>query len=112
MTCSSEHSRTVTFAKYMDAVKADPDGVMLAHGYKDKTPRLVVARDYTDGFAILAFMHERFGKEAVQRILRSEAETFREAMRAALQTDEAAFYESYQQWVEKWEPPHGEPGAR
>jgi hypothetical protein len=108
MTRSSEHSRTVTFAKYMEVVKADPDSVMLARGYKDKTPRLVAGHDYTDGFAILAYMHERFGKEAVQRILRSEAETFGEAMRAATQIDEAAFYESYQQWVEKWQPAHGE----
>jgi hypothetical protein len=105
MTLSSEHSRTVTFSKYMAVVKADPDSVMLACGYRDKTPRIVVDRDYTDGFAILAFMHEKFGKKAVQRILASEKETFREAMRESVQMDEASFYQKYQNWVQVWKGP-------
>ena len=77
MTLSSEHNRTATFSKYMAVVKADPDSVMLAHGYQDKTPRIVVGRDYTDGFALLAFMHERFGKKSVHASLQANATLFR-----------------------------------
>ncbi len=102
MTLASEHSRTVTFSKYIAIVKADPDSVMLAHGYRDKTPRIVVGRDYTDGFAILAFMHERFGKKAVQSIVESERDTFPEAMRDACRMDGEEFYENYQQWIQAW----------
>jgi hypothetical protein len=104
MTLSSEHSRTVTFSKYMDVVKKDPDQVMIAHGYKDKSPRIVVQRDYTDGFALLAFMHHQFGKKAVQRILVSEKATFWEAMKDSFQMDTREFYEKYQEWVHEWKP--------
>ena len=89
----------------MVVVKADPDRVMLARGYKDKSGRIVVRNDYVDGFAVLAFMHERFGKRAVQGILTSRAETFDKALRAAVGMEPEQFYESYQQWLEKWEPP-------
>lgn len=105
MTLSSVHARTVTFAKYMALVKEDPDRVMIAYGYRDKTPRIVVESDYTDGFAILAFLHHQFGKKAVQSILASEKETFREAMRDSLQMDAAEFYEKYQEWVQEWKSP-------
>jgi hypothetical protein len=102
MTLSSKHNRVVTIPKYMAVVKANPDSVMLAHGYVDKTSRIVVGRDYTDGFAILAFMHKRFGKQAVQSIITSERETFLEAMRDACRMDVEEFYENYQQWVQAW----------
>jgi hypothetical protein len=105
MTLSSAHSRTVTFSKYMAVVKEDPDSVVLARGYKDKTPRILVGRDYTDGFAILAYMHHKFGTRAVQRILISEKDTFREAARDSFQTDDAALYEGFQAWVKEWKSP-------
>jgi len=105
MTLSSAHSRNVTFAKYMALVKEDPDRVMVAYGYRDKTPRIVVHDDYRDGFAVLAFMHHHFGKKAVQSILASEKETFREAMRDSLQMETTEFYEKYQEWVEAWKSP-------
>jgi hypothetical protein len=104
MTLSSTHSRNVTFEKYMAAVKNDPDSVLLARGHKDKTFRIVVQRDYTDGFALLAFMHERFARTAVQSILASEQETFWQAMTAACQMQPDEFYDEYQKWVEKWRP--------
>jgi hypothetical protein len=105
MTLSSAHSRRVTFSKYMAVLKENPDSVMIAHGYRDKTPQIVVQHDYTDGFALLAFMHHQFGKKAVQRILASEKETFREAMRDCFQMDETSFYEKYQEWVQEWKSP-------
>ncbi|NQT13309.1 MAG: hypothetical protein HQ582_11205 [Planctomycetes bacterium] len=105
MTLSSAHSRSVTFSKYMALVKEDPDTVMVAYGYRDKTPRIVVHNDYRDGFAVLAFMHHQFGKKAVQSILSSEKETFRDAMRDSFQIDAAEFYEKYQQWVQEWKSP-------
>jgi hypothetical protein len=105
MTLSSEHSRNVTFSKYMAVVKKDPDRVLIAHGYRDKTPRIVVQGDYTDGFALVAFMHHRFGKKAVQKILASEKETFEEAMKDSFQIDTAEFYEKYQEWVQEWKSP-------
>lgn len=105
MTLSSEHSRTVTFAKYMEFVKQDPDQVLVAYGYRDTTPRIVVEYDYTDGFALLAFMHDRFGKSAVQDLLTSERETFREAMADCFQMDATEFYEQYQQWLDAWKVP-------
>jgi hypothetical protein len=104
MTLSSQHSRTVTFSKYMAAVKNEPDSVLLARGYKDKTQRIIVQRDYTDGFALLAFMHDRFGREAVQNILTSQQETFWQAMNEAFQMNADEFYDEYQAWVEEWAP--------
>ena len=105
MTLSSTHSRTITFSRYMAYLKDDPDRVMVARGYRDKTPRIVVQDDYVDGFAVVAFMHHRFGKKAVQRILTSEEGTFREAMKDAFQMDAETFYEEYQQWVQEWKNP-------
>jgi hypothetical protein len=104
MTLSTPHSRTVTFAKYMAAVKNDPDSVLLARGHKDKTLRIVVQRDYTDGFALLAFMHDRFGRKAVQSILTSQQETFWQAMNDAFGVEAEKFYEDYQSWDEDWTP--------
>jgi hypothetical protein len=104
MTLSSSHSRTVTFEKYMAAVKEDPDSVLIARGHKDKTPRIIVDRDYTDGFALLAFMHDRFGRKAVQSILTSQQETFWQAMNDEVQMSLELFYDEYQTWVEDWRP--------
>jgi hypothetical protein len=104
MTLSLPHSRTVTFAKYMAAVKDDPDSVLLARGHKDKSPRIIVERDYTDGFALLAFMHDRFGRKAVQSILTSQQETFWLAMNEAFHMNPEQFYDEYQVWVEEWKP--------
>jgi len=112
MTLSSAHSRTVTFSKYMDIVKKDPDRVMVAYGYRDKTPRIVVRGDYTDGFALLAFMHHRFGRKAVQSVLFSEKETFEEALRDVFQMDTAAFYEKFQEWVQAWTSPTTAPAQQ
>jgi hypothetical protein len=106
MTLSTPHGRTVTFAKYMAAVKENPDSVLLARGHKDKTPRIIVERDYTDGFALLAFMHDRFGRKAVQSILTSHQETFWQAMNESFQTNPHDFYDEYQAWVEQWQPGH------
>lgn len=105
MTLSSAHSRKVTFSKYMAFLKKDPDRVMVAYGYRDKTPRIVVQNDYVDGFAVVAFMHHQFGKEVVQSILVSEKETFREAMKDAFQIEVDTFYEKYQKWIQEWKSP-------
>ncbi len=105
MTLSSAHSRTITFGKYMAYLKRDPDRVMVAYGYRDKTPRIVVQDDYVDGFAVVAFMHHQFGKKSVQSILVSEKETFRKAMKEAFGMDVDTFYEKYQQWVQGWKSP-------
>ena len=112
MTRSSLHSRSVTFGKYMAIVQADPDRVMVGYGYKDKVPRIIVRNDYIDGFAVVAFMHERFGKRAVQGILTSEAETFGEAMREAVGMNTGQFYETFQRWLETWESPDERPTPR
>jgi hypothetical protein len=104
MTLSTPHSRTVTFSKYMAAVKKNPDSVLLARGHKDKTPRIIVEREYADGFALLAFMHDRFGRKAVQSILTSEQETFWQAMNEAFETNPEQLYDNFQSWVEEWKP--------
>lgn len=100
MTLSSEHNRKVTFAKYLASVKKDPDRVMIAHGYRNKSPRIVVTDDYIDGFALLAYMHDRHGKKAVQSILASDRETFGEAFEEAMQLNASDFYEKYQEWLQ------------
>ena len=96
LTCSNEHSRNVTLAKYKEIVRADPRRVRNAFG-------LMVRDNYLDGAMLLAFMHDRYGREKVQAILTSPAETFGDAICESLGVNLDSFFAAWQEWLEKEE---------
>lgn len=94
MVRSSKHSRTVTYQKYLDIVRKNPSRIKVAFG-------LQVRDSYVDGFALLAFMHDHFGRERVQSILTSEKETFGEAVKHCLETNLDDFHNAFKKWLKK-----------
>jgi hypothetical protein len=71
---ASEHTRTITLAKYRELLAKATGG--LRNG--------VVENPYIDGAVLVQMMHERFGREKVRDILLSPAKTFNDAFRDAL----------------------------
>jgi hypothetical protein len=72
LTLSTAHNRKVVLGKYLALQKKDSRRVRIGFG-------IGVRDDYIDGASVLYFMHETFGKEKVQAILVSEADTFEAA---------------------------------
>ena len=94
MVRSSKHSRTVTYQKYLDVVRKNPSRIKVAFGLQTRD-------SYIDGFALLAFMHDHFGREMVQSILMSEKETFGEAVEHCLETNLDDFHNAFKEWLKK-----------
>jgi hypothetical protein len=88
---SSEHSRTVTFSKYLDKVRKDPQGISFASGIRVKDI-------YVDGAVLVAFMHDAFGKERVQNLVLSPESTFGKALTPALGVGLASFAMRFREW--------------
>lgn len=94
MVHSSEHSRIVTYQKYLDIVRKNPSRIKVAFGLQIRDP-------YVDGFALLAFMHDCFGRERVHSVLTSDLETFGEAMKCSLETNLTDFHDTFKEWLKK-----------
>lgn len=82
---ASEHSRDVTLKMYLDRGRKNPDRA--------------AGNDYLGGALRLLFLHERFGKEKVQAMLRSTQPTFWQAMRESLGLEAAAFESAWREWL-------------
>ena len=79
---ASEHTRTVTLAKYRELVAKTPGRL------RDGD----VENPYIDGAVLVQFLHERFGKQKTQGILLSPAKTFEDALRQAIGIDQRELF--------------------
>lgn len=91
---SSNHNRTVVFARYREIVRSDPSRVGLAAS-------ITVRDSYVDGAMLLAFLHDRFDRNRIQNILTNPAATFDEAFKAELGTTMSGLAENWREWLAK-----------
>lgn len=92
LTCSNDHSRSVTLKKYKQIGAADKRRVRNDFG-------LSVRDNYLDGALIVAFMHDRFGKEKVQAALTADADSFGEALSKSLGVNLDSFFAAWTEWL-------------
>jgi hypothetical protein len=92
LNCSTDHARDVTQVRYLEALALNPDRVGLT---------VVVANDYLDGAVLVRFMHERFGKERVQDLLRSTAPTFDAALEHELGVTPELLVNEFRAWLSR-----------
>jgi len=79
---ASEHTRTVTMAKYRELVAKTPSRL------RDGD----VENPYIDGAVLVQFLHERFGRQKTQGILLSPAGTFEDALRQTIGIDQRELF--------------------
>lgn len=108
--CASEHSRTVTYPKCRKLVASDPSRVgLLVTTRGDAKSHSIECRDpYNDGAVLLTFMHETWGRERVQAILKSQQDTFEAAAEEALGVDASKLYARWVRWIAA-KPPESQP---
>ena len=74
LTLSNDHSRTITFDKYKDLLRKNPERI----GW------LSVTNDYTDGAVLVHFFHQEFGSAKIKAVLLSKEKTFHAALKTEL----------------------------
>lgn len=89
---SSEHSRTVTYGKYLAEVKRNPARVSMDFGVDVQDP-------YVDGTVLLKFMHDVWGADRVQAILKSPEPTFGKAAKTSLGVTFEEFADRWNKWL-------------
>jgi len=90
---STARARDVTLERYVDQTRQQ-SLVTNDWGFEAQSP-------YISGTAIVAFLHERFGRSAFIAILQSEESTFGRALRTVLGTDPDSFFRLWSQWLEE-----------
>jgi len=95
LTLSNDHSRTVTFEKYKDLLRADPGRVSW----------FSVTNDYTDGAVLIHFIHEDFGASKLKAVLLSKEKTFSLAMAKELGVGPEQLTARWTAWRKKNLPP-------
>lgn len=98
---STDHARRVTLRKYTEATR-EQSLVTADWGFDARSP-------YVSGPVLVAFIHERFGREALVAVLRSERPTFGLAMREALATTPEGFHAAFVGWLGAMGPPDAGP---
>lgn len=88
---STPHAREATLGKYKEATRSQ-SLVTSDWGLDARLP-------YVSGPVLVAFIHERFGRDAFVAILRSERPTFGSAMRDTLGTTPEAFHAAFAAWL-------------
>lgn len=96
---SSEHSRTVTMAKYRQLLADDPSRV----GFFE------VRNDYTDGAVMQQFLHEDFGNKKMAALLLSKEKTFASAMQKELGLTSDQLLARWSKWQKKSLKPTAKP---
>ncbi len=91
LTHSTPRNRGAVLGKYLALQKQEADRVRIGFGIGAKDP-------YLDGAALLHFMHEAFGRERVQAILTSEADSFETAAGPALGVTLEEFGRKWGDW--------------
>ena len=79
---ASEHTRTVTLAKYRELLAKAPD----------RLRDVGVENPLIDGPVLVQILHQRFGREKVHAILLSSEKTFDDAFRENIGMDQRAFF--------------------
>ncbi|MGI9414668.1 MAG: hypothetical protein ACR2PM_13420 [Hyphomicrobiales bacterium] len=81
-----------TLESYRDKVRHDPGRVTFDRGIR-------VGNPYSDGAVVVAFLHDMFGRDAVQNIWLSPEPTFEQALLASLGTDYAELEKRWHLWL-------------
>ena len=82
----------VTLASYRDEVRHDPGRVTFDRGIQ-------VGNPYSDGAVVVAFLHDMFGRDAVQNIWLSPEPTFERALLTSLDTDYSELEKRWHLWL-------------
>lgn len=85
-------SEDVTLASYRDRVRNNPDRVSFDGG-------IAVGNPYSDGAVVVAFLHDMYGRDAVQNIWLSPEPTFERALLASLDTDYRELERRWHIWL-------------
>lgn len=93
LTCSGDAVRSRSLARYTQVVLDDPARVDAEFGLDVREP-------YITGAVLMRFMHERFGRERILAVLRSDRPTFGSAARHELGMDPHAFVAAWRAWLE------------
>ncbi|MFN0136365.1 MAG: hypothetical protein ACKVS9_09655 [Phycisphaerae bacterium] len=88
---STPHAREVTLPAYTRITR---EGELVTNDFG-----IDVQSPYVAGPVLIAFIHERFGREAFIALLRSEAPSFGKAIRRTLNTTPDEFYAAWQAWL-------------
>lgn len=88
---STTHAREVTFAGYRRAT-LEQSLVTADWGLDARSP-------YISGPVLVAFVHDRFGREAFINVLRSDRPTFGSAMAGALGVSPTDFHREFLAWL-------------
>ena len=85
-------SEDITLASYRDQVRNDPGRVNFDGGIE-------VGNPYSDGAVVVAFLHDMYGRDAVQNIWLSPEPTFERALLTSLDTDYAELEKRWYLWL-------------
>ena len=85
-------SEDVTLASYRDRVRNDPGRVRFDGGIE-------VGNPYSDGAVVVAFLHDMYGRGAVQNIWLSPEPTFERALLTSLGTDYRELERRWHLWL-------------
>ncbi|MCG8560421.1 MAG: hypothetical protein MI824_11525 [Hyphomicrobiales bacterium] len=96
---SGIHSRRAqdrTLERYRKLIRQNPGRVRFEGSIQVRDP-------YRDGAVLVAFLHDSFGREAVQNIWLSPEDTFEKALTSALRTDYADLETRWRRWLDQTE---------
>lgn len=88
---STPHAWQITLRKYVAATR---QGALVSNDFG-----LDVQSPYVAGPVVIAFIHERYGRDAFIALLRSPAPSFGRALRETLKVTPDQFYAAFQTWL-------------
>jgi len=92
LTCSNEHSKSVTMARYLGTLRAKPGRVRIGEGLQVESP-------YIGGAMLVRFMYEHFGAEKLYALLLAPEPTFEAAASTHLTHYPDSFFEAWSTWL-------------
>lgn len=88
----SRRAEDTTLKSYRGMIQQDPGRIRIGTNIQVRNP-------YTDGAVLVEFLHDSFGREAVQNIWLSPEPTFDQALFAALNTTTADLKKRWRNWL-------------
>lgn len=92
LTRSSDHAREVTANLYRERSRKDPSTVRMG---------LQVENEYSDGVALVMYLHDAFGPDKVKAILTSEAHDFWTAVGRELDLNPQELVDGFHNWLRR-----------
>ena len=83
-----------TLSTYREQIRRDPGRVRIGASIRVRDP-------YADGAVVVEFLHDSFGRDAVQNIWLSPEPTFDQALLSALNTSSADLQTRWRTWLNK-----------